>query len=218
MQQIHPAAQTDDGLASTFEALHANRWHPAIGPSACGVGISLSAFPEALALEQLRKLRRRQAHCSVEQAHNKNSKNLVRAGKFPLGGVAETATRRIPFSILGRGCADMRSRVADGWVPGLPFATHGEVGANAQCTPTAMREWIAAVPGAWVVALPDPTAKFACLAPLLPVSPHDCGILDVIPDADRIARLTPASATDLATPSWLAIFASAASAGETFWA
>jgi hypothetical protein len=41
----------------------------------------------------------------------------------------------------------MRSAIEAGWRPPPPFATHGEVGEEVACSPTAMREWLLAEPG-----------------------------------------------------------------------
>ena len=73
-------------------------------------------------------------------SQNKNRKNLERASKFRVEEGQGEATRRIPLNVVGRGCAVTRARVEGGWTPGPPFATHGDVGANALCSPTAMQE------------------------------------------------------------------------------
>jgi hypothetical protein len=41
----------------------------------------------------------------------------------------------------------MRTAIAAGWRPPPPFATHGGVGEEVACSPTAMREWLLAEPG-----------------------------------------------------------------------
>jgi hypothetical protein len=166
----------------------------------------------------------------VEQAKNKNKKNLLRASKFNLAGVQVDATRRIPLVVGGRGCAVLRTKVAAGWVPGPPFATHGDVGVNALCTPTAMREWLAAAPGgrlaqplgrrAWEGGAStsnrdEATAAFALRSPVVSLG---SGAVAPLTEAQRIAELTPSSDSILLVPAWLTQFASAASAGEDFWA
>lgn len=166
----------------------------------------------------------------MEQAKNKNSSNLVHASNFKLAGVQVDATRRIPLVVGGRGCAVLRAKVAKGWVPGPPFATHGDVGVNDLCTPAAMREWLAAAPGGWL-AQPvgrraweggisttnrdEATAAFAVRSPAAPIG---SGAVAPLTDAQRIADLTPSSESISPVPAWLTRFASVASAGEDFWA
>jgi hypothetical protein len=155
---------------------------------------------------------------------------LERARAFDRGQVTQDATRRITLDVKGKGCVTMRARVAAGWVPGPPFATHGDVGVNARCTPTAMREWLAAVPGDL---LEDSSAQGARgvtggsdVAPQSAVAaePRRGGggkkdvAVEALSVAQRIAELTPASDTPLAEPTWIRRFASEAAAGEDFWA
>jgi hypothetical protein len=180
-----------------------------------------------LASEQLRKLRRRQALGTLEQAKNKNSKNLQRARAFALHDVALDATRIIPLVISGRGCEISRVKIAGGWTPGPTFATHGDVGFNSLCSPSAMREWLAAFPGAYLDRLDhkrawsggvvistgrrlDSTTKIVTAAGSVSVPS--------LSTMERIAELTPNSAETLVVPAWLTQFAEAAPAGEEFWA
>jgi hypothetical protein len=207
------------------------RWHPSAPAVADRAGHSPSTptFPTVLAQEQLRKLRRRQDHCSVEQATNKNRKNLARAGVFSLEGVQVDATRRIPLILRGRGCAALRAKVAGGWIPGPPFATHGDVGSNSWCTPSAMREWIAAAPGDWLQELDGPSvgtaethsaevtaakASFCVQA----VAPPPVASVHPVSDAQRVADLTPALDGAATVPEWLTEFSRGATAGEDLWA
>lgn len=81
----------------------------------------------------------------MEEALTKNSKNVKKAARFDVSAVKDDATQRIPLDMRGKGCAQLRAKVAGGWNPGPPFGTHGRVGANELCSPSAMQEWIAAI-------------------------------------------------------------------------
>jgi hypothetical protein len=230
VSQESPGEHGEQGLASAYEALHVHQWKPGVVASACGAGPPPSAFPAALARAQLRKLKRGQAPCSAEQAKNKNRKNLERASRFRVEEGKGDATRRIPLNVVGRGCAVMRARVEGGWTPGPPFATHGDVGINALCSPTAMREWIAVVPGKWLVAQParrawqggvissNQAAAGQAFAARATDGATDGAALAPLTDAQRIAALTPGASSALDVPAWLTVFAGAAAAGEVFWA
>ena len=228
--QDSPGGLGEQGLASAYEALHVHQWSPSVVDQACSVGPPPSPFPAALARAQLRKLKRGQAPCSAEQAKNKNRKNLERASRFRVAEGQGKATRHIPLNVVGRGCAVTRAKVEGGWTPGPPFATHGDIGANALCTPTAMREWLAAVPGAWLDSPParraweggslssNRAAAVKAFAGRTTGSSPEGIALAPITEAKRIAALTPAASDGLDAPAWLSVFAGAASAGEDFWA
>ena len=235
--QIPSVVAPPDGLASTFEAGHALRMRAEGAADAGLAGSYPFPFPTALAKEQLWKLRRGQAPCSAEQATIKNGKNLERARAFSLKDVAGDATRRIPLDVRGKGCESTRARVACGWVPGEPFATHGGVGANTLCTPTAMREWLLAVPGDLLDVPGDQGARGRSEgcdgAPWATagVSAGASGEMDFafteittgvavasLSISQRIEELTPASDSPLPEPTWLRRFAAEAAAGEDFWA
>lgn len=220
--------------------MHADTLTASDGGKTCVARRTCSPFPTSVANEQLRRLRRRQAPSTVEEASTKNLKNLAKAAKFEVAGIRDEATRRIPLDVCGRGCPVLREKVLGGWRPGPPFATHGSVGANDLCSPSAMREWIAAEPGAMI----EPAASAARKAwPGGPMTSNKAaateafrvrqagaqgsglgkaaGLPIAVPSLTvnrRIEELRPSAAAGCAVPQWIPRFAAAAAAGENLWA
>lgn len=176
-----------------------------------------SGFPTKLAAEQLRKLNRRQAPSTLEQATAKNLKNLRKARAFRDDSCPDQANHQVDLTVGGCGDGVTRSKIQLGWRPGALFGTHGAVGSNSMCTPTVMREWIDVEPGSNL----DP-GELRTTQVVVGGGGEDDPMQGVRPDSlsvtQHIEALRPAKAEGLPVPPWLTSFATHAEDGETFWA